>query len=386
MTAWPAVVLAAGGQPATEDDNLTYSRIKLALGVAGAVWSWLVLGGIAFSGLSARMRNLAIRVTPGRYRVLAVFTCLLGVLSWLLALPLDYASGFALEHRFGLSTQGIGGWLLDQAKGLLLGGAVGIPTVFALYWMIRRAPRRWWVGVATLFIATSVLLAALAPVLIAPLFNSYVPLQDRALAERVSLMSTREGVAVSEVLVEDTSQRTVKANAYYTGLGPTRRIILADNLVSKFTPDEVAVVVAHELGHQVHDDLWKAIAVGSAFYVAGAYLVYWLVGPVIRSLRGRLRFDRVEDMASLPVLLLFLSVLSFASMPALNACSRAVEHQADVYALNLTLDRESFVSAMRRLAEVNLADPDPPKVIEFIFYSHPPISERIEFAKTYQPQ
>lgn len=383
-----ALPSSAPGQEADRQEErerrVRYSRTKLALALGAEVWSWLVLATLLLTGLSAGMRDLSCRALPRGRGSLAVYVLLFLFVTWLLAQPAAYYSGFVVEHQYGLSTQTLPGWLADQVKGLALHAAVGMPVVAVLYWTIRRWPRRWWLGVAGLFVLLSVVAASLYPVLVAPMFNSYKPVEDRALVERIESMASKVDVKVAEVLEEDTSLRTVKANAYFVGIGPTRRIVLTDNLLRQFSSEEVASVVAHELGHQVHNDIWKAIAVGGVFYLAGAYLLYRLVEPIVGRFRRRLRFDRVDDVASLPLLVLLFGILSFTAMPALNGYSRMVEHQADLFALELTRDSDSFVSAMEKLGEINLSDPDPPRVLEVLFYTHPPIRDRVEFARRFE--
>ena len=385
LSASPSSALGREADPQEERERrVRYSRTKLALALGAEAWSWLVLATLLLTGLSAGMRDLSRRALPGGRGSLAVYVVLLLLATWLLALPVTYYSGFVVEHQYGLSTQTLAGWLSDQVRGLALGAAVGIPLVAALYWTIRRWPDRWWLAVAGLSVLVSVVAASLYPVLVAPLFNSYRPVEDPALVERVEAIAGRVGVRVAEVLEEDTSLRTVKANAYFVGIGPTRRIVLTDNLLRQFTSEEVTSVVAHELGHQVHNDIWRGIAVGSVFYLAGAHLLYRLAGPIVSRLRRRLRFDRVDDVASLPLLALLFGILSFAAMPALNGYSRMVERQADLFALELTRDSASFISTMEKLGEINLSDPDPPKVLEILFYTHPPIRDRVELARRFE--
>jgi len=373
---------ATSGYPSAAEAAIHYSRTKLLLSLVATAWSGIVLAAILFTGLSARIRDSARRILSGRRGVLPVYILAFGLLTWLLALPLDYYSGFVVEHQFGLSTETAPGWLLDHARGFGLNLLMGIPVAAALYWMIRRAPRWWWLGVAGLFILLTVILATLAPVVVSPMFNSYRPIQDRALADRIETMASGAGVKISEVLEEDTSQRTVKANAYFTGIGPTKRIVLTDNLLNNFTSDEIVVVVAHELGHQVHNDIWRSIALGSGFYLVGAYLLYRMLEFSVPRVGPRFGFGRIDDVASLPLSLLLFGTLSFMAMPALNSFSRQVEHQADVYALELTHDPASFISAMEKLGRMNLSDPNPPKLLEVLFYDHPSIQERVDYARS----
>ncbi len=377
-------------QSSTDDADLErrllYSRTKLALSLVATAWSWVVLGVLLFTGLSARLRDLSRTLMRGRRGMLAVYFLLFSLITALLALPLDFYSGFVIEHRFGLSTQDLVGWLADQVQGLLIGTVVGLPVVAALYWAIHRFPRFWWLGAAGASILLTVVVAALYPVVVAPLFNDLRPVQDQELVERIERLAASQGVEVSEVLQEDTSRRTVKVNAYFAGLGPTKRIVLTDNLLSGFTSDEIVSVLAHELGHQVHDDLWTSIAVGSFFYLVGFYLLYRLLGPIVARFQSRFGFEEVGDVASLLLLLLLFGLLSFAAMPALNGLSRYLERQADRYALELTQDGSSFASSMEKLGQINLSDPNPPRILVLLFYTHPPIQERVEAAQRFEAE
>jgi STE24 endopeptidase len=275
--------------------------------------------------------------------------------------------------------------LIDLAKGAALGLAFEVPLSAVSYAVIRRSPRWWWLILSGLALPFTVLLAQLYPVLIAPIFNKFVPVADPDLEDRVRALAARAGVRVAEVTQMDMSRQTRKANAFFAGLGPTKRIALGDTLVEQFTPDEVEVIVAHELGHQVHHDIWKGVVAGSVASLGGAFLLSRLAEPLARRFQGRLGFASIGDVASAPLLGLLVSWLSVLTMPLANAFSRrVVEWPADRYALELTGRHDAFISGMEKLTRLNLTDPDPPALVKYLLYSHPPVAERIADARAHR--
>ncbi|HYO30063.1 MAG TPA: M48 family metalloprotease [Thermomicrobiales bacterium] len=252
--------------------------------------------------------------------------------------------------------------------------------------MIRRRPNDWWLVLSALTVPLSVLFGALAPVLIMPLFNTFEPLNDAALAERVRALAKRSGVRIADVYGVDMSRQTEKPNAFFAGLGRTKRIALGDTLTEKFPAAEVEGVVAHELGHQVHADIWKLIGFGSVTGFGTAWLLSRAAPPVLAGKAGETGVGDLGDEASYPVVALLLSLLGFGLAPVQAAFSRAIERQADTYALNLTGDGESYASAMARLASLSLADPDPPKPVVWFLYSHPPVADRIRRARSFSAE
>jgi STE24 endopeptidase len=359
-----------------------YSRLREALAVLIPLAGWLFDGAMLLSGASARLAAFADRVAPARPVADAVYTLLFRLLARLFLLPLAYLADYALEHRFGLSTQDHRGWLVDRAKATALGLAFELPITLVSYATIRRSPRRWWLILSGLALPFTVLLAQLYPVLIAPIFNRFTPLDDPGLVERVRALAARAGVPVADVVRMDLSRQTRKANAFFAGVGPTRRIALGDTLLERFSPDEVEVIVAHELAHQLHRDVWKGVALGSAVTLGGAFALSRLAPPLARRLGRRTGVARIDDVASLPLFGLLLGLIGAASLPLASAFSRElVERPADRRALALTGRPDAFVSAMRKLAEQNLADPDPPRLIHLLLHSHPSVAERIAMAQ-----
>jgi STE24 endopeptidase len=309
------------------------------------------------------------------------------VISSLISLPLSFYEGFIVEHRYGLSNQSAGAWFVEQLKGLGIGLLLGPPLLQGAFWVIGRYPRRWWAVLSGLTVPFSVLLANLAPVLIMPLFNKFEPLKDRDLERRIKDLAAGEGVTVSSVMQMDMSRQTNKANAFFTGVGNSKRIVLGDTLLEEFTPDEIEVVLAHELGHQVHRDLWKLIGLQLPLTLGLFYAVQRLAPRLIACFGARwgLKVDEgVRDPAALPVAGLISTGVSLTVAPAINAAVRAwVEHPADRYALELTGKTGPFIGAMEKLGRMNLSDPDPPALIKWLFHNHPTLQERVDYARRF---
>jgi STE24 endopeptidase len=256
----------------------------------------------------------------------------------------------------------------------------------AAYAVIRRRPRDWWLIIAGASVPLTVALGNLAPVLLMPLFNTFQPLRDESLADRVRALAARSGVRISDVFEMNMSRQSEKPNAMFTGLGNTKRIVLGDTLLAQFPEDEVEAVVAHELGHQVHGDIWRLIGFGAGAGFGLAWLLSRIAPLAIRRTREQTGVSEVADEASLPVLALLMTAMGLVLMPVQAAFSRALERRADRFAVELTRNGEAYARAMERLAAQALADPDPPRPVVVMLYSHPPIVERILAARHFQSE
>jgi Zn-dependent protease with chaperone function len=295
----------------------------------------------------------------------------------LLGLGLDFY-GFRLEHRFQLSNQKPRAWVRDEVKGFLLELMLATIVAESLYFMIRQFPQHWWVLAWATFLAFVVLMAHLAPVVLLPIFYKFEPLRDEELKSRLVRLGERSGTRVRGVYKWNLSEKSKKANAALTGLGSTRRIILADTLLDNYSADEIEAVLAHELGHHVHKHILKSIALQAAVTLVGFWAANWALHYAVDRLG---MFATLSDFANLPLLALVSSVLSLLAFPALNAYSRLNERQADRYAFE-SIDRvEPFISSMNKLADQNLAERKPSRLVEALFHSHPSISRRVAAAE-----
>jgi STE24 endopeptidase len=314
--------------------------------------------------------------------MVAGFAALFGGVYSLLTLPLSYYSGFVLPHRFSQSNQTIKDWIIDGIKGAAIGAPLGLLLLELLYLALRVTGDLWWLWAAGGMLVFSVLLSNLAPVLIMPIFNKFVPLGDEHadLAERLMKLAEQADTRVRGVFKFDMSRRTKSANAALTGIGNTRRIVLGDTLIDEFTDDEIETVLAHELGHHVHNDLPLLIGFGTLTTTAGLYMASILLDWAITFFG----FTGPADIAALPALGLILGTYGLITMPLENAVSRWRENMADDYALQATGKTEAFASAFTRLANQNLGEVDPENWVVFLFYSHPPLGRRIAKAEDWK--
>ncbi len=354
-----------------------YHRTGRILGVAGFTLDLALVLYLMFSGLSVTLRSFAEHLVSAPVLSLLVFLVLIGLIFEIPGIPLNFVKGYWLEHRYGLSNLTFGGWMIDEVKGMAVGGGLAALGIELIYWTMRRWPQNWWIISASAFMAFFILLANLAPVLLFPIFFKFKPVEDSDLTERLLALTRRASTRVRGVFEWKLSEKTKKANAALVGLGNTRRIILSDTLIEKFDAEEVEAVLAHELGHHVHHHVLRGMAVQAVttflgFYLANLCLLRW--GPA-------LGFRGIADFANLPLLILVGTGLSVLLLPAVNGHSRWLERQADTYALKAIPNRSAFITSMEKLAELNLSERQPPAWIEFLFHSHPSIKKRIAFAE-----
>jgi STE24 endopeptidase len=346
--------------------------VDLALGAA-YVLIWIV------AGWSPWLRDQVHHLTQAAWLSVPLFALGFGLPYFILSAPLTYYSGFVLPHRYKQSTQTWRAWLVDQLKGLLISGVLGLIILEVIYALLGAFPQTWWLWTALVMLVFTILLSNLAPVLIFPLFYKYQPLEDEDLGDRLNDLATKAGARVKGVYVFNMSSKTVAANAALMGLGNTRRIVLGDTLVEKFTANEIETVLAHELGHHVHHDLPFGIVVQSVLTLVG----FWLANGVMRWGISTFDYNGLTDPATLPLLIVALSIFGLVTMPLSNAWSRWREVKADQYALKITDKPRAFINAMTRLANQNLADAEPPAWVEFLLHSHPSISKRVAMAKRF---
>ncbi len=357
-----------------------YARLRRRLFVLelalGAVYILLWI----FSGWSIWLRDWIYQFTQVTWLSVPLFALGFGLPYILLAAPLDYYSDFVLPHRYKQSTQSFKDWLVDQLKGFLIAGVLGLMVLELIYALLGIAPETWWLWAAGVMLIFTVLLSNLTPILIFPLFFKYKPLADEALVNRLTRLAEQARTRVNGVYVFDMSTKTVAANAALMGLGNTRRIVLGDTLIENFTADEIESVLAHELGHHVHNDLIYGILVQSGLTLIG----FWLADQVMAWGIVAFGYAGLTDPATLPLLFLALGVFGLVTMPLGNAWSRWREVMADEYALRTTRNPQAFLSAMTRLANQNLAEAEPPAWVEFWLHSHPSIHKRVAMAEGFR--
>jgi STE24 endopeptidase len=363
-----------------EDKSSRYHRLRRQASITSTVLGIVLLIALVVTGASAALRAYAGSLAGSSFAVtLSLYVVFLALINEALSLPFAFYQGVTLERRYGLSTQTTARWWIDHLKAGLVALVFALIGALIVCSLIRWDPDRWWILAAVVFSAIMVGLVQLAPVLLLPLFYEFKPLDREALVQRLVALANRAGARVMGVFEWRLSDKTKKANAALAGIGQTRRIIISDTLLSEHSDDEIEVILAHELAHHVHRDIWKGIALETGLIALGFYLA----DRVLTRFAASFGLMGKGDIAALPLLLLAAGAVSLALMPLANALSRAHERRADRYALEMTKNVPAFVSAMKRLAAQNLAEEHPSRLVQILFYTHPPISARIDAAQAW---
>lgn len=356
-----------------------YSRIKIYITMFNIVLSFALLVIMIVSGVSVFLREWAYSVFSGPFGIVFLYSIAFIVISWIIDLPIDLYSSYFLEHKYGLSNQNFRSWMWEGIKKKGISLVLGLVLIQAVYLFLRFDPYLWWVWCWLLWIAFSIIVNMLVPILIVPLFYTYTPIDDQAIRSKIVTLVGHTAMKVKNIYTLDLSKNTKKANAAFMGLGKTKRVVLGDTLINNFSVDEIGVVVAHELGHYVHKHIIKNIVIS----ILLTFCAFYAADVVLNALCDVFGFTGIDDVAAFPLLCLVFSFFGIIVMPLQNAYSRAMEREADVYALKHTGDKNAFISTMRKLAAINLSDTSPHPLIEFIFYSHPSLQKRIDWARSY---
>jgi Zn-dependent protease with chaperone function len=380
--------------PEKRQQALAYSRERYVLYFVGVGFALGIYFLLWRSGLAQWFRNIAQRASGRHFLQCLIFVPIFCAVAALLELPLDYYSGFVLEHRFGLSTQGFASWLFDWGKNFALSTAMMVFLIWILYAIIRRSPQHWWFYFWLVTIPVTLGIILLQPLVVDPLFFKFTPLENSRpeLVEEIEQMLGRAELQIpsTRIFEMNASSKTNAIDAYVTGLGASKRVVIWDTTLEKMSPDEILLVVGHETGHYALEHIPKEFAliqmVALVFIVAG----FIAVTRMIRRWGPRTGLEGAGDLASLPLMFLILTAMYFLSSPAICAISRYYEHQADQYGLEVSYGvvkdpNAAEARALQVLGEGDLADPAPSPFIKFWLYSHPPLSERIQFALSYKP-
>jgi STE24 endopeptidase len=360
-----------------------YNRIRRWLEISDFALGFVFLVALLFTGWSGVLRDWAYWAAFQNYQFsVFVYVFLLMLAGKLLGLGLDYY-GLRLERRYNLSNQKTRAWLWDEIKGFLVALVFGGIIAELLYFTIRQSPEHWWIIAWAMFLVLFVVIAQLAPLILFPIFYKFEPLENEDLKARLVRLSESAGTRVRGIYKWNLSEKSKKANAALTGLGATRRIILADTLLDNYSPEEIEAVLAHELGHHVHKHILKSIFVQAVITLFGFWAANFVLHMAIEQWH---MFETLSDYANLPLLVLVSTLLSFVLMPAMNAYSRFNERQADRYAFKSIKSVQPFISSMNKLASQNLAERTPSKWVEWFFHSHPAISRRVAAAEAWKLQ
>ncbi|HEY4590505.1 MAG TPA: M48 family metallopeptidase [Thermoanaerobaculia bacterium] len=371
--------------PPASEKAMRHYRTGNVLWVIDTLWGLLVPALLLFTGFSARMRDAARTVGRNWFFTVAVYGILFTLVMAVLSLPFDYYEGFVRPHAYGLSDQTAAKWWSDHLTGLLIGCAGVALLLWIPYLLLRKSPRRWWLYSGLTAFPLLTLLLFITPIWIEPLFNQFGPMKNKALESQILALADRAGIEGGRVYEVNKSVDTKTVNAYVTGFGGSKRIVLWDTTLAKLAPPEVLYVMGHEMGHYVLGHTWQLILLGTALALFGAWVIHLTAGELIARYRDRFGFAELADVASLPLMGLLLGVVSLVISPAVLAFGRHVEHEADRFGLEITRDNHDCATAFVKLQQENLSNPRPSLLYKLWRADHPPLGERIDFCNEYRP-
>jgi Zn-dependent protease with chaperone function len=371
--------------PEPSKKALSYYRGGNLLWIVDLVWGLLIPALFLYTGFSARIRNWAQRLGRKWFFLIGIYFTIFSIFTFVIDLPLSIYGGYVREHAYGLSNQTFGKWFSDELIELLIAIVAGFLFLWVPYLLLRKSPRRWWLYTGLLAVPALILVALVTPIWIAPLFNKFGPMQDKKLEAAILRLADRAGIAGSRVYEVNKSEDTNAVNAYVTGIGQTRRIVLWDTIIAKLNEPELLFVMGHEMGHYVLGHIWKSILFYSILIMATLYLIHRTAGWLIDRYGDRFGFDQLSDVASLPLIILLFSFYLFIITPITNAYSRHNEFEADRFGLELTKDNRAAANAFVKLQAENLGVPRPGLFYKLWRADHPTLGDRIDFSNNYRP-
>ena len=371
--------------PEPTEKALRYYRTGNLWWVAGILWGIAVPLFFLFSGLSAKLRDWARASGKKWFFIVAIYGILFTLVSWVIDLPFAYYMSYVRQHAYDLSNQTPAKWWSDAFKGLMVSLIMTPLVLWIPYLLLRKSPKRWWLWSGLTAIPLIVLLLVVSPIWIDPLFNKFSPMKYKALEQSILDLASKAGIEDSRVFEVEKSVDTKAVNAYVTGFGDTKRIVLWDTIIAKLDRDELLFVMGHEMGHYVLKHVVQLILLSSAIAIFGLFAVHFTAGKLIAKHGSRWGFSELSDVASLPLIALLFSLATFVLTPAILATTRYNEHEADRFGLEITRNNRAAATAFIKLQQENLAVPRPGLLYKIWRSSHPPIGERVDFINAYKP-
>jgi len=353
-------------------DSKRYNNIKLSIGIGKSIISFILIFLFVSLGYSLFLEKYIQNIFSSHYFVFMGYVFAVGVSSSILFMPVNFYTGFYLEHKYNLSNQTFSKYIIENIKSMLVGLVIGVPILLLFYFVLNQFADLWWLVFASAMFLISVVLSQIFPIIILPIFYKVIPLQDEELKTRIANLAKGAGIKVENVFSFDMSKNTKKANAAFTGLGKTKRIILGDTLLNSFSKDEIETVIAHELGHYKHKHIVKNILFGTA----ASFLTFFVISVLYKNSLCWFDFESITQIAALPLLSLWAMIIGLMQNPIGNILSRKYEYEADRYAIESTNKPQSFINTLNKLNEQNLGDKEPHPFVEWFFYSHPSILQK----------
>lgn len=354
-------------------DSKKYNNIKIGVAIGKGIISFIIIFLFVYLGYNKLTEEYLRSFTENDYLVFLLFVILTGFAGSVLFFPVNFYTGFYLEHKYKLSNQTFFKWVWENLKGVLISGVIGIPLLLFFYYVLNKFGSMWWLPFAIILFLLSVVLARIAPIIILPLFYKISPLENDELKKRIRTLATDAGIKLQEVFKFNMSKNTKKANAAFTGIGKSKRILLGDTLLDNYSEDQIETVIAHELGHYKYKHILKNIVLGTVT----SFLTLYLLSVLYYLSISWFGLTSITQVAALPLLSLWAMLLGLIQTPLTSIISRKYEFEADQYAITSTGKPEAFKETLEKLTDQNLGDKDPHPLIEWFFYSHPSIKKRI---------
>jgi len=355
-------------------DSKKYNNTKLGLSISKGILTFILLFILVSTNLSRELVSIWSNYSSNNYILFLLFVFSIGMIFSIIFSPLNYYSDFYLEHKYNLSNQTFIKWIWEGLKALLVSLVIGTPILIFLFYTLNKYENLWWLPFAILLFIVSVVLARIVPTLILPLFYKIIPIENEELKLRINKLAENAGVKVENIYSFDMSKNTKKANAAFTGLGKSKRIILGDTLLNNFSLDEIETVIAHELGHYKKKHILKNIIIGTI----SSFLTLFLIALLYDNSLSYFNFIKRTLIAAFPLLTIWAMIIGLIQLPLSNMLSRKFEYEADNYSISVTTKPQVFADALNKLNKQNLGDENPHPFVEWYFYSHPSVPKRIK--------
>jgi len=356
-----------------------YNNIKLGIRIFKGITSFILIVGFVYFHFSLVLENFLRHYISNGYLLFLAFILLTGFTGILLFFPINFYRDYYLEHKYDLSNQTFGKWIFENFKGLVISLIIGIPILLIFYYMLNKFGEFWWLPFAFILFIISVVAARLIPVVILPLFYKITPFDNEELKIRITRIAEDSGIKVENIFKFNMSKNTRKANAAFTGLGKSKRILLGDTLLDNYSNDEIETVIAHELGHYKRKHIIKNIIIGTTASFGTLFLIAYLYSISL----NWFGFVKLQEVAALPILPIWAMLIGLIETPLTNILSRKFEYEADEYAIAITNKPSAFITTLNKLTDQNLADIQPHPLVEWFFYSHPSITKRVSAIRKY---
>lgn len=379
------VIIYYNTLPPIKDKAQSLYRLKCMVSILNVILSILIPYFLLYSGFSKNLEHFSYRFGGKWYFAFLIYSVIFALTYTILSLPLDFYSGFIIQHRYGLSNQSIMRWLSNYTISLLITIGEIVFVLWIPFFIMIKSPLKWWIYTSIISLPILFFSFMLEPVVIEPLYYKFQPLQNKKLEARLKELTNRVGIDNCNFLQVNMSKDTKTMNAYMTGIGNTKRIVLWDTTLNKLTEDEIVFTTAHEMGHYVLGHIWKSMLVAFMFITIGLFTIHIAGNRVVSSQYHILGIKSISNFAALPLIILIINISMFVIQPLSNAYSRYNEHQADTFAVELTKDNKTGVSTFEKLTSDSLTVKNPGTLYKIWNYDHPTMAERIAFFESYKP-